>query len=423
MRVQPLARIGRWGIPAILAMAAAGAVPPGTGGEALARGSTDGYLYGKVTTRDGDEYVGLLRWGTEEAFWDDHFNSAKTDLHYADYLPRREKRERRTSIRLFGYRIGVDSDDIAATHVFACRFADIAKIEPEGDDDARVTMRSGSEFHVSDYANDVGTDVSVQDASLGEIALKWDRIEVVEFEPTPAGVAPTAYRLRGKVETDIGDFEGPIQWDSDECLSTDKLDGESRDGKMSIEFGKIRSIERTHDQCRVELKDGREVTLGGTNDVDETIRGILVEDPRYGRVEVEWDSFDRAVFEDAGDSGRGYNDFPAGRPLRGTVTDLEGKTHSGRIVFDLDEAETWEMLNGKLSDVEYNIPFEMIASIEPGGRRSSNVVLRNGEKLRLTDGQDVSEDNDGVLIFASEAEEGAEPVYLEWSEVDRIDFD
>ncbi len=34
-----------------------------------------GFLYGRITTTDGDTYEGRLRWGgDEEAFWGDYFN-------------------------------------------------------------------------------------------------------------------------------------------------------------------------------------------------------------------------------------------------------------------------------------------------------------------------------------------------------------
>lgn len=95
-------------------------------------------------------------------------------------------------------------------------------------------------------------------------------------------------------------FEGFIQWDSQECLDLDRLDGESGDGEMSVELGRIRAIEK-HDEdgAWIELKDGRRLLLEGTNDVDASIRGILVEAPRYGRVEIPWAAFERAQFSDA----------------------------------------------------------------------------------------------------------------------------
>ena len=54
--------------------------------------SNQGWIYGTVETRSGNEYTGTLRWGTEEAFWDDLFNSSKEDLPYWDSGPRERRR-------------------------------------------------------------------------------------------------------------------------------------------------------------------------------------------------------------------------------------------------------------------------------------------------------------------------------------------
>ena len=124
-------------------------------------------------------------------------------------------------------------------------------------------------------------------------------------------------------------------------------------------------------------------------------------------------------FDDPGDSGPSYADFEPARELEGTVEERGGKSHAGRIVFDLDESESWEFLNGDDRDVEYYIPFELIESIEPLGRHGSMVKLRGGEKIELEDGQDVSDRNDGVLIFTGDR---ARPTYVDWDDVDRINF-
>lgn len=383
-------------------------------------GDSKGFLYGKVATRSGSTYEGILRWGGEEAFWDDHFNSLKDDLEYMNYLPR-DERGRREPIRLFGLRIGVRWEDYDPSRVFSCRFADIDKIQVEGDEEALLTMRSGAEYFVSGYANDVQATITVYDRTLGDIDIKWSKIDTIEFLSTPEGIPTPGYRLHGTVTTEFGEFRGFIQWDSDECLSFDELDGDSQDGDVSIAFEKIRSIERRGNRSRIELKDGRKLVLDGSNDVDSSIRGILVEDPRYGRVEVTWEAFERCVFDDAGPSGRGRDEFPRPQTLQASVQSIDGKTFRGPIVFDLDESESWEHLNGDDSGVDFNIPFELIASVQPRSRRSSQITLRSGEELRLDTGQDVTEANDGILVFVSGTDQ--DPEYIAWRDVERVDFE
>ena len=56
--------------------------------------SNSAFLYGEIATRSGNEYKGFLRWGTEEAFWDDLFHSGKEDLPFLKDRDRDRKRGR-----------------------------------------------------------------------------------------------------------------------------------------------------------------------------------------------------------------------------------------------------------------------------------------------------------------------------------------
>jgi hypothetical protein len=393
-------------------------------GAVLARNETQGFIYGRVTTTSDSVYEGRLRWnGDEEAFWGDHFNATKEDRPYLEDLPRRERereRERDDSVRILGIRIG-SSRWTSASRSLVARFGDMTKIEVRRGDEATLHMKSGAKVDVDGGSNDLGGTVHVWDKEVGEVKLDWDRIATIELLPTPASIDVPVTRLHGKVKTDVGDFEGFVQWDQEECVSTDELDGDSADGDVSIPMGNLKSIERRSSRSStVVFRSGREMVLDGTNDVDDDNRGIFVEDPRFGRVLVSWDAFERVDFSQAGPSGPAYDDFKPAGPLRGKVTDTDGKSTSGRIVFDMDESEGWEMLNGSRRDVEYNIPFSLIRSVVPESRSSSRVVLKGGEEVILEDAADVDDDNDGVLVIP---DGGGEPTYVEWGDVERIDFD
>jgi hypothetical protein len=387
---------------------------------AIASDDHQGFLYGRVLTESGSEYTGFLRWGSQESFWDDLFHSGKEDLPYLDELDDDEiralRRSRRRGFSLF--RDWGDSYDVS--RMFIARFGDIERIEPMGEGEADVVMKNGSEYEVSGVADDVTSKIHVNDASMGKIELHWDRLESIEFMPVPKNADPGVWRLHGKVVTDEGDFEGFIQWDKQECINTDKLDGDTDDGDVSIEMGRIQSIESNgRRSSTITLRDGRSFKLSGSNDVNNENRGIMVEDPRYGRVTVHWKAFDSVTFSEPGKSGEGYNDYPARGPLKGTVTDDRGNTYKGRIVIDLDEAEGWEILNGDVGHIEFDIPIYRIAVLEPIGRDETRVTLTNGEKLVLEDGQDVSDDNAGVLVI----ENGRDTVYIKWDDVEKIEFD
>ncbi len=391
-----------------------------------AKQANEGFLYGTISTDSGKEYTGFLRWNTdEEAFWDDLFQSAKEDLPYLKEVSERDRQrgreKKRTNIKIFGFRVNVESDGWGSgdSRIFIARFGDIESIEARGATAAQLTMKGGERYAVKGYANDVGATILVRDEKLGEIELRWDHIETIRFAAAPAGADPGATRLYGTLSTRHGEFTGYIQWDQEECLSSDRLDGEAEDGKLSVPMGSIAGIERRGSQgCAVTLKDGRSYRLRGTNDVNEENRGIMVEDPRFGRVVVGWREFDRLEFSENPASGRAYADYKPAKPLAGTVITKGGATHAGRLVFDLDEAASWELLNGSWNDLQYNIPFTLVKRIEPG-RDESRVILRSGEELRLEDSHDVTGDNDGLLVFDRGQ---TDPLYLPWRELESIEF-
>jgi len=402
-----------WPLAALLLTA-----PVAAGAQQDARG----FLYGTVETDSGNRYTGLLRWGREEAFWDDHFNATKPDEPATGRLPEGYHPSSR-KVEVFGLEVSGPWDRAWATRQFVARFGDIAEIEPGRGDRAEVRMKSGTVYRLDGGSNDMGATIHVVDASLGQVDVEWRRIRSIRFAPAPGGLRPAEQRLHAKVRTSVGDFEGYLQWDKEEALTGDKLDGETDDGKVSIEMGKIRAISRRGRRAvTLELVDGRRLEVSGSNDVDSSNRGICVEDARFGRVEIPWDVFERAELSVAPDSGRGYEEYPPGRPLSARVTARDGRTASGRIAFDLDETESWELLDGAQDDVAYAIPFDRIATISPLGRQRSEVVLASGVKLRLEGPTDVSEDNAGIAFLGPERPEGA-PAYLPWDEVAKIEIE
>jgi hypothetical protein len=385
-------------------------------------GATDGFIHGTVTTSSGNTYTGLLRWGNEEAFWDDLFHSSKVELPYISYADEAEDRgERRQRWwHALGRELKASVSD-GSSRLFIARFGDIARIEVTGSDRAEVTMKGGTTVAVDGYSNDVGGTITVRDPAVGEIEVPWKKIDSIVFSATPDTVEPEGFRLQGTVTTSSGEFDGFIQWDVQECLSFDELDGDSEDGRLAIQMGTIHSIERRSGRSStVVLKDGRTLVLDGTNDVNSSNRGIMVEDHRYGRVKIPWREFERLELREPQGSGRAYDDYAEGSPLRAVVVDSGGTRHQGRIAFDLDETESWEMLNGSADDIEYNIPFERIAAVEPRGRSAATVLLRTGEELRLEDGQDVTDSNDGVVVIQVEA---SGPHYIPWDEISRIELE
>ena len=262
--------------------------------------------------------------------------------------------------------------------------------------------------------------MSVYDNEVGVVKIKWDRIEYVEFMDTPKQLEYKFGKpLFGTVETDNGEFTGFIQWDHDERLSTDKLDGDNSDGDMTIQFGKIESIERDGRGSKVTLRSGREFYLTGSNDVNNENRGIIVNMPGQGRVDIEWRDFRKVTFrKESRDSGPSYASYKTPKYISGTVKTKDGSSLTGRIIYDLDEKYDMEILQGMDEGIEYLVPFREIKSISPKNYSYTRIEFNNGKKVLLSDSQDVTEENDGVLVFNGKGD----PTYVRWDNIDEIIF-
>lgn len=387
----------------------------------------EGFIFGKITTDDNNEYIGQIRWNDEEAFWFDHFNSTKLGNEFVEYLPK-EARERteKGSITINNWKIITTSHQYTSNHnhLFVCRFGDIAKIEPHFDDEVTLTFKNGYVYELEGGSNDIETDIYILDQEMGKVKLKWDRIKMIEFMATPKNLQKKlGHALYGTVHTERnGAFEGYVQWDHDERLSGDKLDGENRNGEYEIAFGDILSIKKINDESsKVVLKSGRSLTLEGTNDVDDGNRGIIVNIPGMGRVDIDWDEFDYVEFDtDYKKSGPGYDSYETPQRLAGTVKEETDQISAGMIIYDLDEIWDFEILQGDMDEIEYLIPFRNIKSIMPIFDDASRIKLRNGEKIELEDSQDVSERNTGMIVMQDD--KGKDAIYIPFDEIDEIEF-
>jgi hypothetical protein len=385
----------------------------------------EGLLYGRVTMADGTVYQGRLRWGgDEEAVWGNYFNGFKDENPWVAHAPSELLPKERLSFTVFGKEITLADQTIELGRPFMARFGDIARIEARGSD-LWVTLKSGTVFHLDRFAaDDLADGIRVWDGSRGVVDLGEWRIRTIELlAPSSDGKAP--HPLYGTVRTRQGDFTGFVQWDREECLGSDELDGHSADGELSLRFDAIRTIaRRSQNSSLVTLLDGREIVLSDTRNVGEGNRGIYVDDRRYGRVLISWDAFERVDFSPGG-TGPAYDAFAPGRELTGSVITRSGRRLVGRLVYDLDESETTETLDAPSQGVDYTIPFSLIASIalpglEERGAHQARVTLRSGEEVQLELAGDLGEWNAGMLIFIDGRER---PEYVPWADVHQVDID
>jgi hypothetical protein len=381
--------------------------------------SDQGYLYGKVYT-DRTTYTGPIRWGGEEVFWSDLFNAAKKDNDYEKLVPR--KKEDKEGWSNFDWTFSSIWEDKGTAHQFTCQFGNIKELITTGRGDAILKLKNGGDLKVNGEGyNDIGARIQVWDEELGTVSIPWERVVRIEFLPTPATLDQAFGKpLYGTVEGVRKEkYTGFIVWDNDERLASDKLDGDTHDGDVSIKFADIHTIEKEGDGCEVKLTSGRTLLLDNSNDVNDGNRGVLVVNPEFGVIEFSWKAFKRVTFSSPPNGGQAYTDFPAPQPLQGTVSLLEGEDVTGRIIYDIDEVLDFEIIEGKENNIEYQIPIRNIKKITPKNFDYSQIELKNGQTLLLGGMRDVSEDNSGLLIFVKGKKE---PVHVVWKNINEITF-
>ncbi len=390
------------------------------------------FIYGEVETINGDTYKGPIRWGSDEVYWAEMFNTVKATNDFMKFLSKKEVEELNKQQGEGSSWLGIDlgalsiwEDRFSRTqHQLDLQFGDLKSVEPTSRSKARITLKNGVIFEASGSGyEDVGGSVVIYDFELGEFAIRWDRIREVRFMAAPAGTkSGFGEPIYGKVNAGRkGEFKGIIRWDSDERFLDEILNGKDRDGEKDIPFRSIKTITKKGNGVDVVLQSGRDFYLTGSNDVNNENRGIIIFDPEVGQVTVPWrDFYDLEIIEPSAALSLAYDDFQNPKGISGTVVTVDGQEHRGLLAYDLDEAWEFEMLDANDDDVKYQIPFRHIKSIIPKNYSYSSVILRNGTNLLLGGARDVNDSNDGILIFPSK---NAEPIYVRWSKIDQVIFD
>jgi hypothetical protein len=411
--------MGVWAI----VVAALVATAPG-----LQEGPAGDRLYGRVTTAAGRVYEGYLRWDRNEASWADVLDGSKEipweHLEEADRLGGGgSRRWREHRIEFLGFRLswteGGESGPSTATS--GVRFGHLSSLLVLDEERALLTLKSGEEIELAGGGTDLGEGLRalvVEDVESGEVELAWRDLDRVEFMSAPEGApAPRARRLYGTLRTSDGqEFTGYVSWDVDEVLTSDILDGEERGRDREIPFAEIAAIERTTSgRALVILTDGEEITLSGSNDVDDSNRGICVADPELGEVTVTWGGFESLTFQEP-PAGVGYDAFDGGLPLWGVVETDAGERLEGELRWDNDEVGTWELLNGTSGDVELAVELGRVQRVRRLSARGAEVTLLDGRRFEMEGSNDVDSENKGIFVTPARGS----TVLVRWSEVREV---
>ncbi len=385
---------------------------------------SQGFIYGTLTLQDGETHTGFIRWDSEEAFWDDLFHSRQDELPWLEHVDMEELQaeRRRLYFETHGmfdrvmWTLNNKGNEVHISRLFICRFGHLDGLEIDTEENITALIRGGEPVPIHGYSNDVSSDLIVYPSAGEPVEVDWDDLASIAFSPAPSDAEPYAQRLYGKVESTEGNYEGFIQWDQSECTSIDMLDGDDHE----IPMGDIRSITKNRkNNSDIVLRDGNAFPMAGSNDVGGGNRGVMVENPEWGRVTIAWKRFVSVTFVEGKGSGAGRDAFSVTAPLKGTVTGADGEIWTGRIVYDLDEAWTHDLFNGAIRNLDFDIPFAQISSIENLGDESCRVILTSGRTLDLGGSHDSGEKHGGLLVFEAGTKT---PTYIPWSKVGVITF-
>ncbi|MEZ5359073.1 MAG: hypothetical protein R3F48_09620 [Candidatus Zixiibacteriota bacterium] len=386
-----------------------------------------GRIYGKIYTRFGDVYEGPIRWDKNEVGWEDMLDGTKERDKYRDDDNRRRKYREKSGVKLFGITITDGETWYSSSAQVSIAFGFIKKITPDSDNSAEIMFKNGEEVHVKSGSTDLGSsmrELVIEDKNEGEIEFDWDDIDYVEFFEGPSSMtSDLGTRIYGTVTTDrAGEYTGWITWDVDEALTEDIIDGREQNRKRKIKFEQIQSIEKISSQAsEVTTKNGKKMRLDDSNDVDSGNRGIAISDSKLGRVDVDWDEFEKLEIKDPPASAFAtYDDFKGGERLYGTVYDEDGEAFTGYIRWDNDEEYGWEVIDGEYRSVDFDFVLANIKSIEKLSRRSSRVTLWDGRDFRLRESNDINDDNKGIYVYP-DGKDGDE-VIIDWDDFDRVEF-
>lgn len=186
---------------------------------------------------------------------------------------------------------------------------------------------------------------------------------------------------------------------------------------MSVKFAQIKKIEKKDKGATVTLHSDRQVFLYGSRDVSTSNKGIVVMDPQGGNVLIEWAAFKSVNFHGQ-KTEIDYNTFVRPKRIYAQVFTTDESVLKGNCTFDMDEEWNFELLEGSLNHIHYQIPFHYITSIIPKNESQSKVKLKNGKSLSLSGENDVTAKNWGLIIWLK----NSKYEYRPWTEISKIFF-
>lgn len=381
------------------------------------------YIYADVILKDKTTVTGVVKWSGGQILWTDILQVSKADPLALKYLKKYQLE------KLPGARdnTGIDwefmnlwKDKLPERRPEAlCRFGDIVSIHVTGSRDAQIFYKSGSKLRVSASSDnaDLGKDITVYGSKPQKIA--WGDISRINFRETREATLSWKGRpLYGTVQTVNGPVSGLIRWDKIKFSESAVIYGKKAEQTIGIKFTQIKKITKKDQGATITMHSGKQVFLRGSRDVSRLNRGIIVADPEDGQILIEWAAFKSVVFHDQQKEPVTYASFGKPKRIYAQAFGSNNRILKGNCTFDMDEEWNFELLEGTRNRMHYKIPFSNVAAIIPQNEKQSNIILKDQRSLTLSNENDVSALNWGLIIWLK----NSQYQYLPWEEINKVQF-
>lgn len=378
-------------------------------------------IYGEVTLKNNEHLQGHIRWGREKVMWNDILYSDKRENTVKYFLSGEEidRLELNPDKGRYSWSF-LDLWDPAFTEelsLFKIYFGYIRQISFTDRDRIHVELKDGIRLEISDD-DDMDDDIYIYDSNRRMERIRLKDIKQIRFLPTPSRL-PDKHGdpIYGTVYAEGAAFTGYLIW-NDECCLTDFMSGKSNSRTERHPYRDIRSVENLEKGFRVILKDGEEKTLCCTDDLNKGHLTVIIKTVDYGHIEIPMRDIRLVTFEDPPGQGPVNGDFKTVSRISGRIVTNDDNSLRGRLIYDLDEAFTCELLDGESGDREYRIPFQLVRDIRPVNRDITEVTLRNGSTINLSGHRDVNSRNNGCLVENPRGDF----IYIPWEKIREISF-
>jgi hypothetical protein len=265
---------------------------------------------------------------------------------------------------------------------------------------------------------DMDKNITVYDADKGKHRFRLRDIKHIGFSDSPA-MLPLKHGdpIYGTVKSRGMTYSGFMIWNQDCCLS-DFLSGKSNNRTERHLYSRVSSVKKLEKGFEISFRDGSIKNLCCTDDLNMGKLSIIIKNEEIGHLELKMSDIDLVEFRGASMRGPDYKHYAPVSRLSGRITTTNNDVLRGRIIYDLDEAFSSEILDGENAGYSYKIPFSLIRRITPRGPGMSDITLKKGGIIRLSGHVDVNEQNRGCLLETAKGEY----LYIPWNKITEISF-